>query len=166
MQTRFVCAGAAVVALALGGSLLTVSVVSAATDTAATWTGLTPTGAGATNWSSVANWSATGGNSVPHTGDTVNTLNFPVLTGCTGDACYTSVDDFTALSVGQLDIDDAAPYVITGANAITLTGGLTASTTDTTNNVSAFNVPITLGGSQTWSVTGSGPSAFSRSVAT
>jgi hypothetical protein len=157
---RQIFAAAVVVAVALGGSLLAVSAVSAATDTAATWTGLATVGS--SNWTSASNWSTAGVNTVPASGDTVDTLNFPLLPGCTG-TCYTSADDFGALTVNQLDLDSAAPYQISGTNPITLNDGITATTAATsTAGGPTIGVPITLGGPQTWSVSGnvSPPTTF------
>lgn len=130
----------------------------AATDF--TWTGATPSGAGATNWSQPANWQ---GGVAPS--GSVGALSFPSLSSnsaCTGsptEACYTSNND-GSISATSLSIDDNAGYNITG-NEITLgSGGLSASTTISPANgafQSQFRPDITLGASQTWSADGQAP---------
>lgn len=121
-----------------------------------TWSGATPTGPGATNWSVGTNWV---GNVAPSL--SVGTLSFPVLTnaGCTSnppqDACYSSNNDLTGLSANALSIDDGASYFLTG-NGFTLgAGGLTASTASTAfANPPQLSMPVTLGASQTWTIDG------------
>jgi hypothetical protein len=123
-----------------------------------TWTGSAP---GSANWSNSSNWA---GASAPS--GAVGRLTFPLLTSaaCTASpptaTCQTSNNDITGLTVNALSIDDGAPvsssYQI-GGNAITLgTGGISASTNATSLGLAALRMPITLAGSQTWSIDGNG----------
>jgi hypothetical protein len=120
-----------------------------------TWSGGAP--AGTPDWSSTSNWV---GGSAPS--GAAGTLVFPALgAGCSGasvtQTCYASNNDLTGVSADQVQLDDASSYTFTG-NGFTLgSGGLTASpqTADTTTVHNAFfDLPITLGATQTWSLTG------------
>ena len=138
------------------------SPAAAATDV--TWSGATPLGAGAANWSKTANWA---GNVAPS--GSIGTLDFPDLgsnSACTGanptETCGFSNNDIGGLSVNAISIEDGGAwadgvgYDITG-NAITLgAGGITAApASGDTGFQSAFiGLPITLGANQTWSITG------------
>jgi hypothetical protein len=134
--------------------LLVLPAVAGAT-TSFTWSG---EGAPGSDWSNSANW----GSSAP-SGKT-GTLTFPVLTsaGCTAeprtDTCYDSNNDIPGLEVNELAIDDGAEYFLNG-DAITLgAGGIDAFTSHQDNGLASAtiaNIPISLGASQTWSVTGS-----------
>jgi hypothetical protein len=134
--------------------LLAVGVSSAAaTDFA--WSGATPSGTGASNWSSAGNWV---GGTAP-TG-TVETLSFPALTAgaCTSmpptDTCAESHNDLTGLSVNHIAIDQSTDYDITG-NGITLgAGGITATTSGSSTPHPELDLPIALGAPQTWTFEG------------
>jgi hypothetical protein len=119
-----------------------------------TWTGAAAPGT--PNWSSATNW----GGSAPSC--SVGTLTFPALASgaCTANpptaTCYASHNDVAGLNASGLVIDDGESYVIDG-NPITLgSGGLAAapSASDPGFGSPSFNAPITLGASQTWSITG------------
>lgn len=132
---------------------------SAATIASATWAGADATGF--PEWSAASNWSTGAGNSVPGDGDTINTLNFPELSGCNTltMACYEASNDLTGLTVNRLDIDDGVyqdeHYEIDGNTPITLAGGITAaSTSSKSSQQTEINPPITFGGPQTWSISG------------
>jgi hypothetical protein len=138
--------------LAAIASVLAPASASALTDY--TWVGAAAPGSA--NWSSATNW----GGSAPS--GSVGTLTFPALTSgaCTATpptaTCYASTNDVVGLNASGISIDDGESYVIDG-NAITLgSGGITAapSASDTGFGGPSFNAPITLGASQTWSVTG------------
>ena len=93
----------------------------------------------------------------------MGTLSFPALTGCT--TCYESSNDVTGLNADGISIDDSAPYLISG-NAITLgSGGITAapSGAGSTANIS---LPITLGATQAWSITGGSSSELAVDTVT
>jgi hypothetical protein len=124
-----------------------------------TWTGGAPPGTPA--WSNSGNWA---GSTAPN--GAVGRLTFPLLTtpACTASppsaTCRTSNNDITGLTVNGLSIDNGGPvnssYQITG-NPITLgTGGISASTNATSLGNAALRLPITLAGSQTWSIDGNG----------
>ncbi|MEA2391591.1 MAG: hypothetical protein QOK31_1700 [Solirubrobacteraceae bacterium] len=121
-----------------------------------TWSGATPAGTDASNWTNTTNWV---GGTAPS--GSVGTLNFPSLAGnsaCTTDpptaTCYESHNDVAGISANALSIDDGAGYIIDG-NAITLgAGGLTATTSSASSsfNGTVLDLPITLGADQTWTV--------------
>jgi hypothetical protein len=133
--------------------LLPVANASAATNF--TWSGAAPPGT--SNWSNGLNWSGTAPSG------TVGTLTFPALTSpspaCTAlpwtGTCYTSINDVSSLEVTEkLIIETGVPYNITG-EGITLFGGITASSVHVCEFCGAsIGVPITLGASQAWSITG------------
>jgi hypothetical protein len=117
---------------------------------ASTWSGASP----GPNWSDAANWS----DAVPTS--SVGTLSFPQLTSAqcaAGHTCYASNNNLFGLTVGQLQINAADSYIITG-NPITLTGGLTTLTGSDQGGQAHLNVPITLGADQTWTLNATTPS--------
>jgi Bacterial Ig-like domain (group 3) len=141
------------VVLTMCGFALATSSAAAASFT---WSGATPLGSGASNWSDGANWAGAAPSG------TVETLTFPTLTSgaCTAkpptDTCYMSNNNVSGLSVNAISIDDSAGYNIFG-EAITLGGGgIAASTSSSTPLAFApyIRTPITLGASQTWSIDG------------
>ena len=81
----------------------------------------------------------------------VGTLTFPALTS----GNYETVNDITGLSANAISIDDGVGYSL-NADAITLgSGGLSAApSTSDTGAGTLISFPITLGASQTWSITG------------
>ena len=114
-----------------------------------TWTGQTPTsGNGAALlWSTASNWS----NGVTPTNGSNGSLDFPSLgSSCpSGDACLTSNNDLTNVSVTGLQIGDN--YNI-GGNPITVgSGGLNLASTTSVS----LQLPIVLGAAQTWTAAGS-----------
>ncbi len=117
-----------------------------------TWQGTTPgTTAPSINWATATNWS---GLSAPAAGSN-GSLTFPNLSSCpSGDACYTSNNDLTGVSVDGLTIDDRSPYNITG-NGFTLgASGLSTTANGATLADAVFHTPIALGTDQAWSITG------------
>jgi len=114
------------------------------------------------DWSQATNWSG----SAPS--GSVGTLTFPALTStaCTASpqtaTCYQSTNDQNGLTAAGISIDDGAGYDVTG-NAITLgPSGLTAAPSASdpaapNDRYSLLDVPITLAGPQTWSITGGSP---------
>jgi hypothetical protein len=138
------------------------ALLSAATAVGAapfTWSGqATPA-----NWSQATNWA---GSAAPS--GSVGTLTFPALssTACTSRpqtaTCYQSTNDQSGLTAAGISIDDGAGYDVTG-NGITLgPSGIVAapSTGDPAapnDRFSVVDLPITLGGAQSWSITGGSP---------
>jgi Bacterial Ig-like domain (group 3) len=123
-----------------------------------TWSGQ----GSAANWSQATNW----GNVAPS--GSVGTLSFPALTNsaCTSSpqtaTCYQSDNDQSDLTAAGISIDDGAGYDITG-NAITLgPSGITAAPSPSdpaapNDRFSLIDVPMTLGGAESWSITGGSP---------
>jgi Bacterial Ig-like domain (group 3) len=115
------------------------------------------------NWSQATDWA---GGSAPS--GSVGMLTFPALTGpgCTSSpqtaTCYQSNNDQSGLTTAGISIDDGAGYDITG-NALTVgPGGISAAPSPNdpsapNDRFSVLDVPITLGGPQTWSITGGSP---------
>jgi hypothetical protein len=134
-------------AAALLGALAVLAVPSsAAALTDFSWSGASA----AANWSAGSNW--VGG--TPPSGS-VGTLSFPALGAGSCTACYQSSNDVSGASASAISIDDGVPYQITG-NGLTLgAGGITAgpSVSDTGSSAN-ISLPLTLGASQSWSVTG------------
>ncbi|HWF75100.1 MAG TPA: Ig-like domain repeat protein [Solirubrobacteraceae bacterium] len=120
---------------------------SAAALTDFTWSGA----AGASSWSTAANWVGATAPNGPS-----GTLSFPALPGCTG-TCYTSANDLTGASANAnaISIDDGVPYQLNG-NGLTLgAGGITAAPSGSDTGASAnITLPLTLSAAQTWSITG------------
>jgi hypothetical protein len=130
------------------------------------WTGQGAPGSG--SWSNPANWS---GGTAPADGESIGALSFPELTdpACAANpataTCGSGANDRTGLTVGTLALALASPadngpvYNLSG-NAITLMGGLSASTGDAARHLSSpasFELPIILGAPQTWTVSGYPP---------
>jgi hypothetical protein len=127
---------------------------SAARAAGYSWSGQAP--ASDSNWSAATNWV---GAHAP-TGSATK-LTFPALTGCaSGETCYTSTNDLTNFRTAALSLDDGAGYYI-GGNSLTLgtsgasvNGIIAAPTASSFSQGPRLTLPITLGSSQTWSITG------------
>ncbi len=130
-----------------------------------TWTG----DAAEFDWSAAMNWE--GETRPPNPGPV--TLIFPQLTSpaCTSaspiDTCYLSDNDMSGLSVESLTIDDGDDYKIKGGEITLGGGGLTASPAIGTSGEDGVSIdlPIELGASQTWSITGHGGQGAENGVA-
>ena len=142
--------------------------IAPATAQTFTWTGTdsTNTTSPDSNWSDPNNWQ---GGVAPSPSDGPVDLVFPVPTcspSTTG--CGESNNDLTGLVVDQMTVDDTPPSsastvplsrFFTG-NGITLDGGLSDTFSASSGGGFArdvnpfFELPITLGASQTWTVTG------------
>ncbi len=127
-----------------------------------TWNGGAPAASNA--WSTGANWE---GGTAPTDSSAIGTLSLSALTraACqadppTAEACWVSDNDVSGLSVDHLQLSSdfmGSSYHVTG-NGITLgSGGLSASPTSSATAGGAFLLlPITLGASQTWNLSGGG----------
>lgn len=155
LSTRAVRSTAVRAPRTASGSLLRAASLPAPTDF--TWSGATPSGtAGAQNWSNGTNWA---GGTAPS--GAVGTLSFPALTspGCTAfpptDVCYGSTNNIAGLGANALSIDDGVGYQIGGTGITLGAGGITAGpSASDTGPTGVLKFPITLGASQTWSLTG------------
>jgi hypothetical protein len=141
---------AAASALALAIGLCTAP--RAVATTIAAWDGASPT----VTWSTAANWS-TGG--AP--GGSVDTLMLPATSpSCIGWACAYTVDDVSGLTVGTLEMDSSANYLVapmSSANSLKLMAGLSFGTYSPTHGgrlLTTMIVPLSLGAAQTWNVSG------------
>jgi hypothetical protein len=76
---------------------------------AATWTGTTAAGSGASNWSQGSSWNGT-----TSPVGLVDTLTFPTLSCPGADTCYVSQNDLQNISAYRLSIDDGSGYAIDG----------------------------------------------------
>jgi hypothetical protein len=110
-------------------------------------------------WSNGANWQ---GGVAPTSSSSVGTLTFPSpLTGAscpntTTDACYGANNDLTDLTANELQVDDTLGYALSG-NAFTLGSGglkLTTEQNESQQPTAHISLPLTLGASQTWELTG------------
>ena len=136
--------------------LVVIGFAPGAVAAAATWTGQTAIGTGATaaNWSQSGNWN-------PATAPTDGaTLSFPGLdpTACPAagatDACYTATNDLLTTAAG-LALTGTG-YDITG-NALSLGAGGIAETGDVSNTI---GLPIDVGtNNEMWTLAGAGTSA-------
>jgi hypothetical protein len=125
-----------------------------------TWKG----DAKSTGWSAAGNWE---GGEAPSAGSGPVKLVFPWLTGIEGgncgnskpaEACYLGLDDVSGLTAESIAIDDGRDYGIFGSFPLTLgAGGLTAlpDASSAGFTTAELDLPIVLGASQTWSVSGS-----------
>ena len=121
-----------------------------------TWVGEAAT----PKWSSAANWSNTGH---PAAETSIETLVFPHLTpvGCYQHppllTCFASENDLHGLSVGEIQLDDADGYALSGTGLTLGTGGIVAEGATGSGDPASLTLPIDLGASQTWLISG-GPS--------
>lgn len=121
-----------------------------------TWTGATPQGSGASNWSLGSNW---GGGVAPS--GSVGTLTFPILTSpaCASnppaDTCYTSFNNIAGLIANAISIDEGASRYFLRGDAIELgIGGLSAGTSVTSGSSVGWGIPLVLQAPQTWTIDG------------
>jgi hypothetical protein len=146
--------------LLLLGLLLLLGCVCApiASATDFTWSGEGPTSAD--NWSNGANWV---GGSAPAPFSSIGTLNLPSLPtiNCPNltptTAGYISNNDLNGLTIEHLQLDNlfiSCSYEITGQGITLGSGGLSAAPTDAYGGSAQLLLPITLGASQTWNLTG------------
>ncbi len=121
-------------------------------QTTYTWNG----GGADANWSTAANWTATGPGTPPPASDLTNTLL--ILTGATR---LTNTLDYN-LSANSLTFDAAAgAFTVNGTNTLTLgTGGITVAS----NNNQTVAAPLALGAPQSWLNNGTGTFAVSGTV--
>jgi hypothetical protein len=142
---------AATLAAVLAGAALLAPLDTAAAANA-TWSG----GSSSDTWSTAGNWS---GGSAPN--GSVGVLSLPAASSsCPSWSCSFGVDDIPSLDVGTLQIDSSNNYLVTPASAgdsIELSGGLSFSTSATPASsrlLTKLVVPLALGASQTWTVSG------------
>lgn len=123
-----------------------------------TWSGEGVSGAEA--WSNGANWQ---GGSAPVASSAIGTLSFPTLgrSSCfvamPAEACYTTTNDLTGLSVNELQLDNADNHYTLGGDGFSLgSGGLVTTNFSGSGGFAVVTAPIELSASQTWNVS-SGP---------
>ena len=125
---------------------------------------------GANDWSHAANWLD---GVAPSASSAPGTVEFSQLKGAcalnaVAHACYTSNNDLSGLSIGELKLDDSDDFEITG-EAITLgAGGISASPVAGKYELAGefgpgLHMPITLGASQTWHIEGAGGGGVANS---
>jgi hypothetical protein len=107
-----------------------------------TWSG----GGSSSSWSEGANWL---GNLAPSNGASIETLSFPVRPALTS-----SENNVTGLSVNALRIDDSHGYGIGGEQLTLGSGGLSVSASEGHEAHLILSTPITLGGDETWNISG------------
>jgi hypothetical protein len=114
-------------------------------------------------WSSEGNWAS---DTAPSPSSTVESLDFPATASdtCTsfeGYCFFLSENDIGGLTTESMHIDDAQDYAIFGEPITLGAGGLSASPASPSEELTAaeVDVPIDLGASQTWHVTGEGLAA-------
>jgi hypothetical protein len=122
---------------------------------------------GVSSWSTATNWTAA---TPPLPSSQVATLDFPALAGagCAGispsDACYTSANDVSGLSVDQLAIADNDGYDLSGQGIALGSGGISASpATGPSGSLASIELPITLDAPQTWTIAGPNGGAIGQS---
>jgi hypothetical protein len=124
----------------------------ATSATTATWSGASSSN----NWSTPGNWR---GNAVPSGSVGVLALP-PIRSSCMAWGCSFGVDDIPSLAVGTLRIDSSSNYLVapmSAGDSIELLRGLSFSTAAPPASgrlLTKMVVPLTLGGAQTWSVSG------------
>ncbi len=146
--------------VALATTLATLATApSALAVTSFTWSGGgSGSGASTYEWSNASNWSGSSPTAP------VGAIDFPELggscdAGTSADACYGSVDDLGPLTVSDLDIDTNWPYALIPedpSDTITLDDGIEATPSPASGGEGPpdINIPIILGQSQTWSISG------------
>ncbi len=118
-----------------------------------TWTGE----AAGPAWSTSANWSKTGH---PAAETSVETLVFGHLApaGCyqhpPPQTCFATENDLHGLSIGELQLDDADGYELAGQGVTLGAGGLVAEGPAGSGEFAVLTLPIDLGVSQTWLISG------------
>ncbi len=144
--TRLIRTVAAVLGVALG------PVVPGAAASTASWAG----GASTDTWSNAVDWSGGGAPS-----GSVDQLLLPApAPSCVRWQCRYGIDDIPSLTVGTLQINSGASYLVRPldpTNQLVLLNGLSFSgATGTASNrlLTRLLVPINLGASQTWSAAG------------
>ncbi len=140
----------------VGGALLAVSPgIADAAATSYTWSGADSAAGSNSNWSDPGNWT---GNSAPASGSKVD-LDFPDL-NCGSSTCGNNgTNDLTGLKVDNLDlalateIDDSNDYNLTGNGIKIGTLDITSTTPTGLGGQNAnVGVPLTLAGSEQWSI--------------
>jgi hypothetical protein len=143
---------AAAVAATMLAAVALAAPASALAATNATWSG----GSSSDTWSTPGNWKA---DAAPSGGLGVLKLP-PASSSCAGWGCSFGVDDIPSLAVGTLQIDSSNNYLVAPMNAgdaIELLKGLSFSTMTAPASgrlLTRMVVPLTLGGAQTWTVSG------------
>jgi hypothetical protein len=121
------------------------SVIATAIGSTFTWSG--SGGAGATTWSTGANWA---GDTAPSAGASVGILKFPELSG----QSYLTTNDVSGLTVNQLQVENSNPVGISGQGFTLGAGGLSVDTPTAREAPVRISSPLNLSADQTWSVSG------------
>jgi hypothetical protein len=124
-----------------------------------TWSGAAATGQ---DWSAAANWAS---GTAPAPSGNVDVLQFPTLNGCStaDDVCYTSKNDVTGVTVGQMSLPLGDGYSLSG-DGITLGAGGLSTTQASGSTATTIGMPIALGASQSWSLTGEGYQGYAPTL--
>ncbi len=108
-------------------------------------------------WSDPLNWKS---DTAPTPFSTVGLLSFPAQENSTcaldggGEECYINENDVPGLTAESLSINDGYSYRIKGESITLGAGGLTATTSATSEGYADLYFPIVLGSSQTWTIDG------------
>ncbi len=108
-------------------------------------------------WSNPANWSNAG---QPLAESSVETLAFPRLhpLDCYEQppllTCFASENDLHGLSVGEIQLDDADEYVLSGDELTLGAGGILAEGPAGSGGFANLKLPLDLGASQKWNISG------------
>lgn len=148
--------------LALAVAVLTIAPLAEASTTL-TWSGKASDES--LGWSQESNWV---GGLAPSSSPV--SLTFPELgSECDidepTDACYESEDDVSGLTVESMQIDDGGFYELFGEEPLTLgSGGLRVQPEGATPGYAFVDMPIALGTSQTWDLSGTNRTEIERNV--
>lgn len=128
----------ALVAVVVCGCSLLLAATASATDY--TWQG----GGSSTAWSNGGNWL---GGTAPVASEVIGTLSLPLL-----PASQEADNNLSGLSVNHLQVDDSHGYVLSGQGLTLGSGGLSIGASEGSAGSFITATPMTLSGSQTWSV--------------
>jgi hypothetical protein len=150
------------VLVVVGSGLLLAPAADASTSF--TWSG--GAAKGARGWSETTNW---GSGVIPSLTEPF-TLEFPRLTSpeCTSEpvtrTCYKSENNLSDLNAESIKVDNGGEYVLSGDEITLGSGGMTVEPEGTTSGFASVSMPIALGASQTWHLSGASRSEIAHNL--